>query len=41
MKGLLEDCKNLEFYKTEVTIKSALNDESIAALDNLANEICK
>lgn len=40
MKGLLEDCKNLEFFKTEVTIKSALNDESIAALDTLANEIC-
>ena len=40
MKGLLEGCKNLEYFNTEVTIKSALDNSSKAALDTLADEIC-
>lgn len=40
MKGLLEECKNLEYFNTEVTIKSALNDSSKAALEDLAAEVC-
>ena len=40
MKGLLEECKNLEYFNTEVTIKSALDNSSKAALETLATELC-
>ena len=41
MKGLFEGCKNLTFAETTVTIKSALNEESEAALEKLAEEMAK
>ena len=41
MKGMLEKSKNLTFADTSVKILSALNDESSAQLDALADELCK
>ncbi len=41
MKGMLEKCNNLTFADTTVKILSALNDESIAQLDELSKELCK
>ena len=41
MSGMLEKSKNLTYADTTVTIKSALNDESIVAIDQLAKELCK
>ena len=41
MKGMLEKSKNLTFADTSVKILSALNDESSAQIDNLADELCK
>ena len=39
MKGLLEKSKGLTFAETEVKIMSALNEESLAQLEALANEL--
>ncbi len=39
MKDMLDGCKNLTFAKNNVTIVSALNDESLASLDALADEL--
>ena len=36
MKALLEPCKNLTYIENEVHIKSALNEESLAQLEELA-----
>ena len=41
MKTMLEKCKDLSFTETSVKIMSALNNESEAALEALANELCK
>ncbi len=41
MKKMLEGCKKLTFADNQVTIKSALNAESGAALEALAEEMCK
>ncbi len=41
MRGKLEKSKNLTFTETTVKITSALNDESTAQLDKLAEELCK
>ncbi len=41
MKGEMEKCKNITFAENLVKIMSALNDESLAQLDALANELCK
>ncbi len=41
MKGMLEGCKNLTFAENQVKITSALNEESTAALEALAEELCK
>jgi flavorubredoxin len=41
MAKLLEGSKNLTFADTTVTIKSALNDSSMAQLDALAEELSK
>ncbi len=41
MTKMLESCKNLTFTESIVTIKSALNEESIAKLEALAQELCK
>ncbi|MBE6606531.1 MAG: flavodoxin [Ruminococcaceae bacterium] len=40
MRGMLEKCKNLNYADTTVRILSALNDESNAQLDALADELC-
>ncbi len=41
MKKMLEPCKNLTFAGTTVTIHSALNEESSAQLDALAEDLCR
>ncbi len=41
MRGMLEGCKNLTFTETGVKILSALNNESSAQLDALAEELCR
>ena len=41
MTGLLANSKNITFAQTTVHIKSALNDESKAQIDELASELCK
>ena len=41
MKGLLEGSKNLAFAETAVKMTSALNDESRAQIEALAEELCK
>ena len=41
MKIMLEGCRNLTFTDTTVKIMSALNDESSAQLDALADELCR
>ena len=40
MKGMLENCKNCVFADKTVHIKSALNEESSAQLEALAEEFC-
>jgi hypothetical protein len=37
---MLEGCKNIKFLETSVTIKSALKDDSRAALAQMAKELC-
>ncbi len=41
MKGMLEKSKNLTYANTTVKIMSALNEESTAELNKLADELCK
>ncbi len=41
MHGMLEKCKNLTFAENTVRIMSALNEESMAQIENLATELCK
>lgn len=41
MKQMLEKCKNLTFVENSVKIMSALNEDSLAQIDNLAYELCK
>ena len=41
MKGMLEKSKNISYTETSVKIMSALNDESAAQVDALADELCK
>lgn len=41
MAGMLENCKNLTYADTVVTVKSALNAESSAAVEQLAAELCR
>ena len=40
MKGMFEKSKNLTFTDTVVTIKSALDDVSMAQLTAMADELC-
>ncbi|MBR6792083.1 MAG: flavin reductase [Ruminococcus sp.] len=40
MKGMLEKSKNIRYTENTVKILSALNDESSAQLDALADELC-
>ena len=39
MKGMLEGCKNMTYCENDVKIVSALNDDSRAQLDALAEEL--
>jgi len=41
MKAMLEGCRNITFTENSVSIKSALNDESSARLEALAEELCR
>lgn len=41
MKKMLEGCKNLSYANTTVQILSALNENSTAQLNQLAEELCK
>ncbi len=41
MSGMLEKSKNITYAENSVKITSALNEESIARLDALADELCK
>ncbi len=41
MKKMLEGCKNLTFAENTVHIKSALDDESNAQIQALADELCR
>ena len=40
MMKILEDFKGLSFIDTTVTIRSAVTEENIAALDQMASELC-
>ncbi len=40
MKGMFEKSKNLTFAENSVTIRSALNEESMKALEALSEELC-
>ena len=40
MKALLEKSKDLVYAQTDVKIMSALNEESAAQLEALAEELC-
>lgn len=40
MKKLLENSKNITYTDTNVTIKSALNEENISQLEAMAKELC-
>ena len=39
MKGMLEGCKNLTYCDNDVRLLSALNDQSRAKLEALADEL--
>ena len=39
MKGMMEGCKNIRFLENNVTIKSALKDDSKAAIEAMAAEL--
>ncbi len=41
MKGMLEKCANLTYTQNNVRIMSALNEESTATIDALADELCE
>ena len=41
MRGMLEESKNITFTDTTVRILSALNDESRAQIDAMAEELCR
>ena len=40
MRGMLEGVKDITYAETEVKIKAALNEESMAQLEALAEELC-
>ncbi len=41
MRGMLENSKNISYADTTVSIMSALNEDSTAQLNSLADELCK
>ena len=40
MQKMLESCKNLNFTNTTVKIMSALDEDSLAMIDAMAEELC-
>jgi flavorubredoxin len=41
MAGMLEGCKNITYAETSVTIKSAMNADTEAAIVKLAEELAR
>lgn len=41
MRGMLEKSRNISFVDTSVKLISALNEQSLHQLDNMAEELCK
>ena len=41
MRGMFDNSKNITFTDTTVKVLSALNDESKAQIEDMANELCK
>lgn len=41
MRQMLEPCKNMTYAETSVKILSALNEESTAQIEALAEELCR
>ena len=41
MRGMFENSKNINFAETTVTVMSALDENSTAQLDTLADELCR
>ena len=41
MKGMLENCKDTVFAETTVRIMSAMNEENMAQIEALADEMMK
>jgi flavorubredoxin len=41
MKALLEECKNISFAEANVKILSAVKDENVTEIENLATELSK
>ena len=41
MKEMLEKCKNLTYLSTNVRIKSAVNEENKAQINDMASELCR
>lgn len=41
MRAKLENCKNITFTENTVQIRSALNDDNIAQIEALAEELCR
>lgn len=39
MNGMLENCKNINYLNTSVTLKSALNEETTEAIEQMAEEL--
>ena len=41
MRGMLENCKNLQYAETAVKILSSLSEENCEQIDALAKELCQ
>ncbi len=41
MKNMLEGCKNLTYLNTSVSIRSAMNEDNRAQIDQMASELCR
>ena len=41
MRTALEKCKNMTYMEAGVKILSALNEENVAQIEALADELCK
>ena len=41
MRSLFDACKNMTYLNTSCTVRSALNNDSLAQLQSMADELCK